>query len=132
MWSYLVRLIKQQYYQAYFHAIINSTLLDNIGGSAILHPVLLAQYNLCQSSKVYSNAGGLYLMHWHIISSNAAIQKQVKQKQKKTLHVSRGVNVLNYFTPRTPCVQERPVLDAHLFSSYRKTTDIRLQINNPQ
>lgn len=83
MWSYLVRLIKQQYYQAYFHAIINSTLLDNIGGSAILHPALLAQYNLCQSSKVYSNAGGLYLMHWHIISSNAAIQKQVKQKQKK-------------------------------------------------
>lgn len=83
MWSYLVRLIKQHYYQAYFHAIINSTLLDNIDGSAILHPVLLAQYNLCQSSKVYSNAGGLYLMHWHIISSNAAIVK-VKQTKKNT------------------------------------------------
>lgn len=83
MWSYLVRLIKQHYYQAYFHAIINSTLFDNIGGSAILHPVLLAQYNLCQSSKVYSNAGGLYLMHWHIISSNAATQKQAKKTKKK-------------------------------------------------
>lgn len=131
MWSCLVRLIKQHYYQAYFHAVINSTLLGTIDGSAILHPVLLAQYNLCQSSKVYSNAGGLYLMLWYIISSNAAIQKQAKQT-KKHLYVSGGVNALNYFTPRTPCIQKQPVLAAHLFSSYHKTTDIRLQINNPQ